>query len=295
MSESSADTHRRFLYRNAEALLDDIHALGLEIPWQDDVSPLLEPVRVGAHVLPNRLAIHPMEGFDSEPDGGPGASALRRYGRFGGGGAGLIWCEATAVVPEGRSNPRQLWIHEGNVAAFGRMVEHARRAARERNGSDHAPLLILQLTHSGRWSKSAEGRRPIVPRHAPPLDAVAGIGEDHPLITDDELDRLQDVFVAAAMLAAQAGFDGVDVKACHGYLCSELLGCRTRTGRYGGPLENRSRFLLEIAERIRADVPGLVVTTRMNVFDGIARPWGFGVDGAEPPKPELTEPVAVLR
>jgi 2,4-dienoyl-CoA reductase (NADPH2) len=297
VSELAADTHRRFLYRSADALLDDIHALGLEIPWQDDVSPLLEPVHVGDRVLPNRLATHPMEGFDSERNGAPGESALRRYGRFAGGGAGLLWCEATAVVPEGRSNPRQLWLHEGSVAEFRRMVERARRSARESNGADHDPLMILQLTHSGRWSKTADGPRPIVPRHAPTLDGLVGIGDDHPVITDDELDRLQDVFVAAARLAATAGFDGVDVKACHGYLCSELLGCRTREGRYGGALENRARFLLETVARIREEVPRLLVTTRMNVYDGIPLPWGFGVGEGEedPPRPDLAEPLRVLR
>ncbi|MFH1766211.1 MAG: hypothetical protein ABIF09_18660 [Gemmatimonadota bacterium] len=295
MTAPLAQTHRRFLYRDPEPLLRDMEALGLSLPWHDDPLPLLEPCRVGARELPNRLAVHPMEGFDADPDGGPGEKAFRRYRRYAAGGSALIWFEATAVVEEGRSNPQQLHLHRGNVARFGRLVEETRRAARETMGSDHDPLLILQLTHSGRWSKPAGGRRPLIAHHQAILDALVGLDEDYPVVTDEELDRLQDIFLDAAKLAASAGFDGVDVKACHGYLVSELLGAFTRDGRYGGTLENRTRFLLETAGRIRAEVPGLLATSRLNAFDGIPHPHGFGTDRDDPRRPDLTEPKALLR
>lgn len=286
--------HRRFRYRSPDQLRDDIEALGLPIPWADDISPLLEPVTVGPHPLPNRLAIHPMEGFDSDAEGGPGEPAVRRYGRYASGGAGLIWFEATAVVMEGRSNPRQLCLHRGTAPAFRTLVSATRRAAFEAFGTDHRPLLILQLTHSGRWSRPGEERRPVIAHHLERLDEMVGIDADHPVITDEDLDHLQDVFVEAARLAAGAGFDGVDVKACHGYLVSELLASFTRQGRYGGSLEGRSRFLLRTVERIRDEVPGLLVTSRMNVFDGIPHPHGFGVSPDDPEEPDLREPLAVL-
>lgn len=307
--------HRRFLHRHAAELRVEIAALDLPIPWDHDPAPLLEPIRIRDRTLSNRLAVHPMEGFDADEDGSPGELTFRRYRRFASGGSGLIWFEATAVVEEGRSNPRQLFLHEGSVAGFGRLVAEARQAAVESLGPSHTPLLIAQLTHSGRWSRPYGARRPVIAHHNPVLDEMVEIDDTHPLISDGELDRLQDDFVGAARFAAAAGFDGVDVKACHGYLASELLAAFTREGRYGGPLENRARFLLETVGRIRSEVPGLLVTSRLNAFDGIPHPFGFGVvstedadSGAAAPdlpetdllragsaEPDPREPAAVLR
>jgi len=290
----SGHQHRRFTYRDPGALLRDIEALGLEIPWTSDPSPLLEPLTVGRHTLPNRLVVQPMEGFDAAPDGGPGPTAFRRYRRYAEGGAGVIWFEATAVVEEARSNPRQLFLHKGNVEAFRSLVSETREAATRALGPAHAPLLILQLTHSGRWSKPSRGRKPVIAHHVPTLDRIVGIDDTFPVVTDQELESLQEVFVRAAGLAAGAGFDGVDMKACHGYLTSELLGAFGREGRFGGTLENRSRFLLETAAGIRDAQPGLLVTSRMNAFDGLPHPHGFGAKAESPPTPDLTEPARVL-
>jgi 2,4-dienoyl-CoA reductase (NADPH2) len=294
VTSPSPHTHRRFLYRDSETLKEDIRALALPIPWDEDIGPLLEPVRVGPYTLPNRLAVHPMEGFDGDDEGRPGEPAIRRYGRYATGGAGLIWFEATAVVKEGRSNPHQLCLQRGSAEAFRRLVAETRRAATASLGPDHRPLLILQLTHSGRWSRPGEVRRPVIAHHLDWLDRMVGIDEGHPVISDGELDRLQEIFLRAARLAADAGFDGVDVKACHGYLVSELLASFTREGRYGGTLENRARFLLETVRRIRAELPGLLVTSRMNVFDGVPHPHGFGVSPDDPIEPELEEPLRLL-
>jgi len=235
-----------------------------------------------------------MEAFDAGPDGGPAELAHRRYARYAAGGSGLIWFEATAVVAEGRSNPRQFWLSEQNVGGFGRLVAATRRSAREAYDSDRGPLLILQLTHSGRWSKPEGPPRPVIARHNDMLDAMVGIDSSYPVITDDELERLQETFVAAASLAASAGFDGIDIKSCHGYLGSELLGAFTREGRFGGSLENRTRFLRETVQRIRNVLPALIVTSRLNVFDGLPYPYGFGVSQEDPDEPDLTEPVALL-
>ena len=87
------------------------------------------------------------------------------------------------------------------------------------------------------------------------------------VFTDDEISRLIDDFIGAARLAADAGFSFVDVKHCHGYLGHELLGARARPGRFGGSLENRTRFMREIVDGIRAQVPGLDIAVRLSVFD----------------------------
>jgi len=284
----------RFAYRSLDELTDDISRRGLDLPASDDVSILAEPVAFGRLTVPNRLAVQPMEGCDASADGAPGELAVRRYKRFAGGGAGLIWFEACAVVGEGRANPRQLWLHEGTVEAFAAMVAQARQAAADAVG--HRPVLVLQLTHSGRYSRPGAAPAPIIAHHSPVLDGTHSLPADYPLITDEQLDALQEAFVRAALLAAEAGFDAVDIKSCHRYLLSELLASFTRRdSRYGGSFENRTRMLRETAGKVRDAVGDrLEVTCRMNVYDAIAHPYGWGVAPGEQPNPDLAEPIRLV-
>ena len=284
-------SHQRFHIEDLTQLRNEAKRLGVTLPVEEDISNLLEPIHIGSKTLPNRLLIQPIEGFDADALGGPQELGFRRYRRFAAGGAAILWFEATAVVPEGRSNPRQFWIHDKNVDRFKRLVEETRKAAHESMGSNHNPLLILQLTHSGRYSKPSGEQAPIIAHHSKVLDPLHNLPEDYPLITDDELDRLQDAYVQSARLASEAGFDGVDVKSCHRYLVSELHASFTREkSKYGGPFENRTRFLIEVARRIDREVDGFI-TTRLNAYDAISYPYGFGVDKEDYTKPDLAEPI----
>src|SRR5437870_7176266 len=208
-----------------------------------------------------------MEGCDGTLDGRPDELTLRRYRRFGAGGAKLIWGEATAVVEEGRANSRQLLINDATAADLEKMLRECRQAHREVCGSDDDLVVGLQLTHSGRYSY----RRPLLAFHDPVLDPRTVVDKssgstanaDYPLLDDDYLRRLVDHYVAAAGLAFRIGFSFVDIKQCHRYLLSELLAAKTRPGRYGGSLENRTRLARDIIVGIRAEVPALVVATRL--------------------------------
>jgi 2,4-dienoyl-CoA reductase (NADPH2) len=282
----------RLNFTDRDALLETARRLHVRIPYDEDVRNLLEPIAIGGHRLPNRLVVHPMEGCDADAGGAPTALTFRRYRRYGAGGSAVIWFEATAVEPDGQSNPRQLRLGVDNIRAFAKLTAQTRRAARERFGPDHAALLILQLTHAGRYARPEGRPRPVIAQRNPILDARTGLPVDYPVIGDDELDRLQDVFANAAGLAADAGFDGVDVKSCHGYLVSELLGAFGRDGsRYGGTFENRTRFLREVIGRIRDERPDLVVTSRFSAWDAIPHPYGFGCGTGDPPAEELEEPI----
>ena len=285
--------HKRFHIKDLQALRDELAALGLVLPLDENITVLGEPLSIGWRSVPNRFAIQPMEGFDSVEDGGPGPLTFRRYKRYAEGGTGLIWFEATAVLAEARSNPRQLCIHPGNVDGFRRLVAETRNAARHKYGRD--PVLVIQLTHSGRYSKPAGVPRPIIAHHSAVLDPRHKLPPDYPLVTDDYLDRLQDVYVEAARLAADAGFDGVDVKSCHRYLVSELLASFTREGRYGGSFENRTRLLRETLHKIAKALPQVFITTRMNAFDAIDYPYGFGVNQKDARVPDLAEPVRLAK
>ena len=133
-------------------------------------------------------------------------------------------------------------------------------------------------------------------QHDPLLDPPVGLGPDSPVATDEYLEGLIPKFVKAALLAQEAGFDGVDIKACHRYLLSELLGAFERPGKYGGSFENRTRLLLEIVDAVKAAVrPDLIVACRLNVYDAHPYPSGFGVDKADFRKPDLAEPVKLAK
>ena len=93
--------HQPFRYKTADELLKKAEELGINLPWQETLDPLFNPVCLGEKKIPNRLVVHPMEGFDATPDGAPGELTFRRYKRYAEGGSGMIWFEATAVVREG--------------------------------------------------------------------------------------------------------------------------------------------------------------------------------------------------
>jgi 2,4-dienoyl-CoA reductase-like NADH-dependent reductase (Old Yellow Enzyme family) len=287
---------RYFKFRNRPEIEADCRPLGLTLRFSDDLSPLFQRVQVGPFRVGNALCIQPMEGCDGTLDGRPDELTFRRYRRFGAGGAKLIWGEATAVVEEGRANPRQLLLNEQTAADFERMLRECRQAHREAFGSDNDLLIGLQLTHSGRYSY----RRRLIAFHDPFLDPDT-VAPDYPLLDDDYLARLPDHYVAAARLAQHIGFQFVDVKQCHRYLLSELLAARARPGQYGGSLENRTRLAREIISRIQDEVPGLLVATRLNVYDGVPPEaagivpvpcpvWGARAD--DPLQPDLAEPIA---
>ena len=293
--------------------------LGLELSCDASVltaaggSPLAEPLRVGEHIVGNRWCVHPMEGWDGTPDGNPSDLTRRRWRNFGLSGAKLIWGgEAVAVQPAGRANPNQLCHRPGTQAAFGELLGEL-KSAHAGCGLDAGGLLVgLQLTHSGRFSRPSRSDRPeprIAYRH-PVLDARFGLDEAA-VLDDGELRRLTDDYVAAARTAHAAGFDFVDIKACHGYLLHEFLSAYDRPGPYGGDLAGRSKLLRDVIAGVRSECPGLDVGVRLSVFDAAPyRPGedrvgvpenpgggypGFGCDRDDPTVADLTQPIALIR
>jgi 2,4-dienoyl-CoA reductase-like NADH-dependent reductase (Old Yellow Enzyme family) len=296
-----------FHYRSLDELRDDIAARGRDISLADSLEVLGRPIDAGPLRLSNRMAVHPMEGCDGNLDGTPGELTFRRWRRFAAGGAALVWGEATAVVPEGRANPRQLLLSPETLPALAKLLGEARAARKEALGTLDGFAIGLQLTHSGRWSHPA----PIIAQHGAAIDVLKHCGA-LPVISDAELEQLEERFVEAAVLAREAGFDFIDVKQCHTYLLNELLGARTRDGAYGGPFEHRTRFVRDVFARIRDRLgDSIVLATRMNVFDSLpyvsgpdgagvpaehVSPYGhaWGTDVADPTQPDLAEPIRLL-
>lgn len=254
------------------ALRERLGELGLELDVDDSVDPtgtLASPYVVhdaaGDLAVGNRFAILPMEGWDGTTEGGPTDLVDRRWRRFGAGGAKLIWGEATAVVAEGRANPNQLVMTEGNVEAIGALRATMVDAHRERFGTSDDLLVGLQLTHSGRWSRPLGQPAPRLAHDHPALAGRTAPGAT--VFSDDELRTLIDAYVAAAVRAQRAGFGFVDVKHCHGYLLHELLTAVDRPGEFGGSFTGRTRFFRTVVERIRAEAPGLAVALRLSAYD----------------------------
>jgi 2,4-dienoyl-CoA reductase (NADPH2) len=282
--------HERFHFPALDALQAKIAELQVDIPLTEDLAVLGTPTAFGALTVPNRMVVHPMEGCDADHNGTPSELTIRKYERFAAGGAGMLWLEACAVVPEGRANPGQLWLTPANLAEFQRFVARIHRAAQSTMGADFRPILVLQLTHSGRYSKPDGVAAPLIAHHSI-IDPRSSVTPATPVLTDDDLDRLQDAYVSAAHLAVAAGFDAVDIKACHRYLVSETLASFTReNSRYGGPFENRIRLLVEIAARIRQAEPALEVSSRLNIYDALPHPYGWGMAADGSMTPDFTEP-----
>ena len=280
-------------------ILEDIqrkaNEVKADIQFTEDLSPLLQKVKIGPKQAPNSFAILPMEGCDSELDGTPSDLVRRRYRRYASGGAGLIWWEACAVLQEAKANPHQMSLTSANVGSFASLLHETIKIAQETFGPSHRPINILQLTHSGRYSRPEGKATPLVPQHDPILDPPLGISADSPLISDAYLDDLIGAYVQSALLAQEAGYDGVDIKSCHRYLISELLASYTRSGRYGGSFENRTRFPLTIIEEIRNAVGSdFIIASRINVFDAHPFPYGWGVDEKDFLKPNLNEPLKYI-
>ena len=238
-------------------------------------------MRIKNVTIPNRVVLQPMEGCDCNTDGSPSRLTIEKYHRAARSHAGLIWFEANAVCPEGRTNPRQMMLTRENLPAFRELVDNVRAIAEAECGI--RPVLILQLTHSGRQSITPmiAYRHPLYEERRPATDEL--------IVTDEYLDTLPDRYVASALLALEAGFDGVDVKSCHGYLFQELLSAFSRPGRYGGSFENRTRLYLNCLSAVKAAVPeDCLVTTRLSVSDMVPKPYGFGT--TEENELDLDEP-----
>ena len=286
--------HEKFSYKSLDEIKEDIKKLGINIPISEDLDVLKRTVSIGDSSIPNSLGIHPMEGCDGTAEGKPDELTYRRYERFARGGAGLLWFEATAVVNEGRANPRQIYICQENKEEFKKLLDSAIEAAKEEFGENYEPYTVVQLTHSGRYSRPIDNPAPIIATKNPYLGR--NLPDDYPVITDEELEDLEDKFVEAAALAKEIGFNAVDIKACHGYLNSELLSAFTREGKYGGSFENRTRFLLNIVDKINARVgDGLDIAVRMNAYDSVPYPYGWGVDKDDFLKADLTEPIKLVK
>ena len=244
------------------------------------MSPLFSPLTLRSLTLRNRLGISPMCMYSSV-EGHPSDWHLVHLGSRAIGGAGLVYTEMTDVSPEGRISPgcTGLW-NDAQEAAWARIVAFCKAQSRAR--------ICLQLGHAGRKGSTrvswegydeplAEGNWPLIAASPIPYGPHNQIPRE---MTRADMDRVRDQFVAAARRAADAGFDWLELHMAHGYLLSGFLTpiSNRRADAYGGSLENRLRFPLEVFEAVRAVWPeDRPMSVRLSATDWVEG----GIDGAQ--------------
>ena len=237
-----------------------------------DAPAMFQPVRIGALELKNRIIVSPMDMYSSV-DGVPGDFHLVHLGSKALGGAGLVMSEMVCVSPEGRITPGcpGLWTDEQG-AAWRRVTDFVHQHSSGRIG--------LQLGHSGRKGSTRlmwdgmdqpldQGNWEVIAPSALPYGAGCHVPR---AATRADLDQVIADFTAAAERGVRAGFDLIEVHAAHGYLLSSFLSpvANERTDEYGGPLENRMKFPLEVFDAVRRVVPaGIPVTVRISATDWV--------------------------
>jgi anthraniloyl-CoA monooxygenase len=222
---------------------------GFDIDLKNPPVPMFTPFRLRGMVLENRVVVSPMDQY-SAVDGVPGEWHLVHLGSRAVGGAGLVYVEMTCPSPEARISPGDtgLW-NEAQRDAFKRIVEfcHANSKAK----------LCMQLGHSGRkgstqlgWERMdyplERGNWPLV--SASPIPYYEGISSVPREMNRADMDKVVADFRRSAAFAAQAGFDMLELHMAHGYLLASFISPLTnqRKDEYGGSIENRMRFPLEV-------------------------------------------------
>ena len=246
------------------------------------MSRLFEPFSIGALRLANRIVIAPMCQYSAD-EGSATDWHVIHLGNLALSGAGMLIVEATAVSPEGRISPGDLGLYsDANEAALQRVLQAVRR---------YSPIaMAVQLAHAGRkasshapWDGGAQ-IRPDAPRGWKTLAPSAvpqAEPEDPPLALDRAgMDKVRDDFVAAAKRAARLGFEGIEIHMAHGYLLHQFLSplANERDDAWGGSLENRMRFPIEVFDAVRAAFPAdRPVWARISATDWV--PGGWDIDG----------------
>jgi 2,4-dienoyl-CoA reductase-like NADH-dependent reductase (Old Yellow Enzyme family) len=242
------------------------------------MSKLFSPIKLGPLELANRIAIAPMCQYSAE-EGLATDWHMIHLGHLALSGAAILILEATAVTEEGRITYGDLGLWSDNHAAALEPVINAIRK--------HSPIKIaIQLSHAGRKASSEvpwKGGANLPPDHANGWQTVApsalphADGETVPEALDAAgLQRIKDGFVAAARRADALGLDGIEIHGAHGYLLHQFLSplSNQRSDEYGGSLENRMRFPLEVFQAIRAAVsPEMVVGMRISASDWVEGGW----------------------
>lgn len=227
------------------------------------MSILLTPVKIGGVELNNRIALPPMTSNYANEDGTVSDQLVDFFAERAAGGLGLIIVEATYVSQNGRRSKYNINIFDDRfIPGLTRLVAAIK---------SHGTKTSIQISHGGReCRREVTGEQPVAPSAVSSAFSGYGAGEQPRILSYEEIEKIIEDFVQAALRAKKAGFDMVEIHAAHGYLISQFLSPNTnfRTDKYGGSLEGRARLLLEIIARCKEALgPDVPVTLRINASD----------------------------
>ncbi len=216
---------------------------------------LFSPHALGPLESANRFVSQAMEGNDGVEGGRPSPRTLERYRKLARGGWGVVVVEAISVTPGSLARVNGLIMSPAGLDHYKKLVDAYKEIFPQ-------GILLFQITHSGRHSGPFSRRTCLYPD---------GAGDAH-LLSTDEVARIRDDFVRAALLSREAGADGIDFKLCHGYFGAEMLRpANIREDRWGGSFENRTRFIRETMAEIRSRLPAgpFVLGSRISMYEAI--------------------------
>lgn len=244
-----------------------------------DLSSLFTSCSIGKKTVVNRLVAQPMEFNGAGPRGSVSQQVHDKYLGLAGGQWGIVFVEATSITPSSLAARGGLVIDRDNLDGYKRMIDDFKR-------KNPDSLIMIQITHSGIRSK--------------PFSEVTAVYEGQSpqarLLGADEIESIRQAFVEGTMLCHEAGADGIDFKLCHGYLTTELLRpANTRPDKWGGSLENRTRFLREGIEEIKGRLKqtDFILGSRISMYEGLR--GGVGTAGPEELIEDLTEVKELVR
>jgi 2,4-dienoyl-CoA reductase-like NADH-dependent reductase (Old Yellow Enzyme family) len=221
-----------------------------------------------------------MECNDGDAKGNPTDLTFKRYRRLAEGGSGIIFVESLTITYESRARKNQLKISDENAEVFKKLVKEMKEI-------NPKSLIVFQINHAGRMSQGAFSRVVSIYPTADP-----GVH----LLTEREIEEIEENFVRGAVIVKQVGADGVDFKHCHGYFCGEMLRpANTRPDRFGESFENRIRFFKEATLKMKSAVGqgGFLIGMRYSIYEGI--PGGFGTSGPQEVTEDFSEAFAFAK
>ena len=267
---------------------DKVRAEGFDVSHNDPPPPMFTPFKLRDMVLQNRVVVSPMCQYSSD-DGTPTDWHLMHLGGFAVGGAGLVFTEMTNVSPEGRITPGCSGIYkEEHVPAWKRVVDFVHQHS--------SAKFCMQLAHAGQkgstlppWEgerpdqplTAAQGAWPIISASATPFQEYSPVPKE---MDPADMDKVRDDFARGAEMADRAGFDMIELHVAHGYLLSSFISPLTniREDEYGGDLEGRMRFPLEVFDAVRAVWPAeKPLSVRISATDWVEDGGLTGDDAVE--------------
>jgi NADPH2 dehydrogenase len=274
--------------KTAEDFLNYSKSEGINLPFTPSLEEgyaeiFKQKIKLNSgRTIGNRFCILPMEGWDGTSDGRPTEYTKKRWEKFGISGAKLLFgCEAVAICHTAKANPRQLVLNQDTFEDIKNLRVFTEQKHLETFGNIDDLVIGLQLTHSGRFCKPNDNTKfESKTAYAHPLlDAKFHVNPETQVLSDAEIEEIIELYIQTAVLAQKAGFHFVDVKHCHGYLGHELLSAVDRPGKFGGSIENRSRYMRDIITGIHEAAPGLEIGIRLSAADFVPFKKGFEDQG----------------